>query len=180
MGAATKPWTADELGRLPDGWRYEIDAGELVIMSPGSFRHSAVLVAVAATLRTFVQGQNRGKVIGGEFGFLVHRNPDTLRGVDVAFYSTARLGQLGDPSGFSDVPPDLAVEVHRSSDADLLRKIQQYLDVGVRSVWVVDPEACTWTRHQAGVDPVTLTDPASMVTDAVLPGFTCPLSAFFE
>ena len=29
-----KPWTADELGRLPKPWRYEIDEGELVIMSP--------------------------------------------------------------------------------------------------------------------------------------------------
>lgn len=80
---------------------------------------------MAKTLRTFVQSENRGKVICGEFGFRVHRNPDTLRGVDVAFYSTARLGQLGEPSGFSDVAPDLAVEVHRASDADLIRKVQQ-------------------------------------------------------
>jgi len=28
MATATrKPWTAEELERLPDGWRYEIDRG---------------------------------------------------------------------------------------------------------------------------------------------------------
>ena len=32
--ATNKPWTADELRRIPGGWRYEIDEGELLIMAP--------------------------------------------------------------------------------------------------------------------------------------------------
>ncbi len=37
MATATrKPWTAEELERLPDGWRYEIDEGELIIMTPAA------------------------------------------------------------------------------------------------------------------------------------------------
>ena len=34
-----KPWTADELIRLPQGWRYEIDEVELVVMPPAGFGH---------------------------------------------------------------------------------------------------------------------------------------------
>ena len=39
MRTFTAPWTADELTRLPDGWRYEIDGGKLIIMAPAVRAH---------------------------------------------------------------------------------------------------------------------------------------------
>jgi len=182
MAVSTKkPWTADELVRLPAGWRYEIEDGELVIMSPASWRHNRVVTRVTVVLDTFVRTQGIGQVLAGETGIYVRRQPrETLRGVDVAYWSAERVAQLGDTSGFSKVPPDLAVEVDDPSEPDLKRKVTEYLGAGVRSVWVLDPVEETLTRHAPGEQPRTLGGPDAVVADPVLPGFSCRLDELFE
>jgi Uma2 family endonuclease len=176
-----KPWTADELGRLPQGWRYEIDEGELVIMSPAGRRHSRTVMEIGRRLGNFVRDHGLGEVDGGEFGVYVRREPpQILRGLDVAYYSQQRLARMGaDDEGFPDVPPDLAVEVHLPDEADMQRKVQQYMEAGVLSVWVVDPRRRTLTQHRPGAAPRTLTDPEAAVEDPVLPGFACRLRELF-
>ena len=172
---ARKPWTAAELRRLPAGWRYEIDEGDLVIMSPAGRRHSRLAIRVAAILWHFVETHHLGEVDGGELGVFFGHDPETLRGIDVAFYSTERAKRLGDATGFVDVPPDLAVEVHDPSEPDLRRKVEQYLAAGVRSVWVLDPAAHTLTRHAPRETPQTWADRDALVVEPVLPGFSCRL-----
>jgi Uma2 family endonuclease len=177
--ASSKPWTADELCRLPDGWRYEIDQGELVIMSPARFRHSNVTTSVVLVLGPFVRGRRLGKVITNEPGVLLRRDPDTLRAPDVAFFSHERLRNLGNETGFPDVPPDLAVEVHHPTEPDLTRKVEQYLEAGVRALWVLDPETRSLTRHAPGGPSRTWSDPEAIVEEPVLPGFACRLRELF-
>jgi Uma2 family endonuclease len=110
----------------------------------------------------------------------LRREPlEILRGVDVAFYSHQRLALVGGESGFLSVPPDLAVEVHDPTEPDLSRKVQQYLDAGVRAVWVLDPETRSLTRYAPGEPPRTCTDPAGVIEEPVLPGFTCRLHELF-
>jgi Uma2 family endonuclease len=175
-----KPWTADELSRLPKLWRYEIDEGELVIMSPAGRRHSRILMATGALLRNFVHAHKLGEVVGGEFGVYLQREPQTLRGIDVAFYSSERVKQMGDDDkGFPDVPPDLAVEIHLPDERDMQRKVVQYLAAGVRSVWVIDPDARTLAQHRPGKAPRMLADPEMVVEESVLPGFACRLRELF-
>ncbi len=175
-----KPWTADELDRLPEGWRYEIDEGELVIMSPAGKRHSRLAVRVAAILWNFVEAHNLGEVVGGEFGVYLHREPQTLRGIDAAFYSTERVKQIGgDIEGFPDVPPDLAVEVHLPDERDMQRKVQQYLAAGVRAVWVMDPRKRSLTQYRPGEPAAVIADMNAIVQEPVLPGFECRLLDLF-
>ncbi|BDG59795.1 Uma2 family endonuclease [Caldinitratiruptor microaerophilus] len=180
MSTATrKPWTAEELNRLPEGWRYEIDEGELVIMAPAGWRHGKVTNRVAFVISQFVYPQRLGEVLSGESGFFVRRAPDVLRAPDVAFYSTERTARVGNASDFTRIPPDLAVEVRDPSEPDLSRKVRQYLEAGVRAVWVVDPEARTLTRHAPGEPPRTWADGEAVVEEPVLPGFTCRLRDLF-
>jgi Uma2 family endonuclease len=180
MGAvARKPWTAEELVRLPEGWRYEIDEGELVIMAPAGWRHGKTANRVAFLMSSFVYPRRLGEVLSGEPGFFVRRTPDPRRAPDVAFYSAERAARVGDERGFPEVPPDLAVEVHDPSEPDLGRKVRQYLEAGVRAVWVVDPEARTLTRHAPGEQPRTWSDPEAIVEEPVLPGFSCRLRELF-
>ena len=174
-----KPWTADELGRLPKPWRYEIDEGELVIMSPAGKRHGRLANRIAYYITDFVYEHKLGEVIGGEVGVYLHRDPDILRGIDVAFYSNERNHQAGDVVGFPDVPPDLAVEIHLPDEHDMPRKVAQYLAAGVRSVWVIDPDAATLTQHRPGEAPRTLAGSGEVVEESVLPGFTCRLRDLF-
>lgn len=172
---AKKPWTAAELDRLPQGWRYEIDEGELVIMTPAGRRHWRLTNRIAHLLTTFVEERHIGEVGSGEVGVYLQHDPETLRGVDVAFFSSERAERFKDETGFVRVPPDLAVEVHDPSEPDLHRKVEQYLRAGVRSVWVVDPETRTLTYHRPAQEPTVLSDPDAQVEEPVLPGFTCLL-----
>lgn len=169
------PWTADELKRLPDTHRYEIDEGELVIVSPAGRRHARMVAEITHRLTACVRQHNLGEVGAGELGIYLQRAPQTLRGADIAYFSTERVKQLGDTKGFVDVPPDLVVEVHLPDEYDMPRKVEQYLRAGVRAVWVVDPDAWTLTRHAPGHEPRRWQDPASVVEEPLLAGFGCPL-----
>ena len=175
-----KPWSAEELDRLPEGWRYEIDEGELVIMAPAGWLHGKVTNRVAVLLSRFVDERRLGHVLAGEAGFFVRRNPDVLRAPDVAFYSAERAARIADVTGYPSVPPDLAVEVQDPSEPDLTRKIQQYLQAGVRAVWVVDPFGRTLTRHAPGQAPYTWSKLEAVIEEPVLPGFWCRLGELFE
>lgn len=180
MGVSTKkPWTAEELVRLPEGWRYEIDEGELIIMAPAGWLHGKLTYRVASVLGQFIGERQLGEVLTGEPGFFVRRNPDVLRAPDVAFYSAERAARVEDPMSFPTIAPDLAVEVQDPSEPDLTRKIEQYLQGGVRAVWVVDPLARTLTRHAAGEPSRVWSNPEAVVEEPVLPGFRCQLRELF-
>ncbi|MDQ7801870.1 MAG: Uma2 family endonuclease [Armatimonadota bacterium] len=176
---ARKPWVGEELVRLPEGWRYEIDEGELVIMAPAGFEHGRILSLVDALLRAFVQAHRLGEVVSGDVGIFLGRGPDTLRAPDVAFYSRERLQQIRDRTGFPQVAPDLAVEVHDPTEPDLTRKVHQYLQAGVRAVWVVDPQVRSLTRYAPGEQATVWSDPADVVEEPVLPGFRFHLREVF-
>ena len=143
MAAMTrKPWTAEELQRLPEGWRYEIDEGELVIMTPAGWRHNRAVTRIARLLGNFVEERGLGgEVITNELGILLRQHPvHTLRAPDVG------------------------------------RKVGQYLEAGVRAVWVVDLEARALTRHAPGEEPRTWSGPDALVEEPLLPGFSCRLA----
>ena len=174
-----KPWTADELRRLPDGWRYEIDEGELLIMPPAGFEHGSRTGTVTVLLGGFIHQHRLGKILTGEVGFRLQAGPETLRAADVAFISNERIARITDRKGFPNVPPDLAVEVHDPSEPNLQRKIGQYLAAGVRAVWVIDPDKRPLTRHAPNEAPRTWTDPQALIEEPVLPGFSCRLADIF-
>ncbi len=177
--AKQKPWTADELCRLPEGWRYEIDEGELIITAPAGFEHNDITGNTFVRLWQFVHDHRLGKVLTNETGVYLHHDPDTLRGLDVAFFSNERLVRITDRKGYPDVPPDLAVEVHLPDERDMQRKVQQYLAAGVRSVWVIDPRKRTLTQHRPGKQPALIAEMGATVQEPVLPGFECRLRDLF-
>ncbi len=182
MSSLTKnrPWTADELDRLPRGWRYEIDEGELVILAPAGHRHARVVARITSVLEAFAALHPASEVDSGEIGVCLGTNPETLRGADVAYFSPERAQAIAGDIGFVHVPPDLVVEVHDPSEPDIARKVKQYLHAGVRSVWVADPAAQTLTMHRAVETPVFLSDPDALVKDSVLTGFSVPLRKLFS
>ena len=180
MAVAThKPWTADELRRLPDGWRYEIDEGVLLIMAPAGYRHNRIVSTLARHLGNFAEGRHLGEVITNELGVVLGETRHTLRAADIAFFSNERVARIGDELGFPNVPPDLAVEVHDPSEPNLQRKIGQYLAAGVRAAWVIDPDKRSLTRHAPNEAPRTWTDPQALIEEPVLPGFSCRLADIF-
>ena len=77
----------------------------------------------------------------GEVGVYIRRNPDRVRGADLAFWSNAKLPD-GPPPGFVEVAPDLVVEILSPTDrwVDMHQKIEDYFSIGVGTLWIVDPD----------------------------------------
>jgi Uma2 family endonuclease len=182
MATSTARYTAADLWqmRAPAGVRYELVAGELRTMTPGGAPHGTIAMTVGALLYEHVRANGLGRVMGADTGFWLLRDPDTVRAPDVAFISKARNpGPLS--SGFSEIAPDLAVEVRSPSESrrDMDEKLADYRQTGVRLIWVIEPSSRTVTVYHG--DGRTLTLAAHDVLDGadVLPGFAVPVGRLF-
>ncbi len=80
-----------------------------------------------------------------------------------------------------DLAPDLAVEVLSPSNlpSGILEKVAEYLRVGVRLVWVVDPERDRLTVYDTLGDVRVLSAEDVLEADDVLPGFRLELEDVF-
>lgn len=183
MSTATVPQatllTADAYFALPaDGRRTELVSGSVVEMPSPGFRHGVVCSNVDFALRLYLRDQQRGRVVVNDAGIVTERNPDTVRGPDVAYYSFERLPQSEQPATYSTVAPEFVVEVLSPSDRwkDVLKKIGELLNVGVQIVLVIDPE------RQSGQifyddQPVRLVQAADTLEfPTILPGFQTTLA----
>jgi Uma2 family endonuclease len=173
--------TAEDLWRLPNNQRRELVKGELRTMAPAGFDHGAVIMNLSIRLAQHVKAKRLGIVVGAETGFLLARNPDTVRGADIAFVSTARLPQGERPQGYFPGPPDLAVEVISPGDtnAQVEDKVDDYLKAGARLVWVVNPRRRTVTIHRPQTPPAMLGETETLADDDVVPQFRCSVAEIF-
>ncbi len=154
--------TAEEFYELPEaphGGKMELVCGRTVTHMPVARPHSRLALRIGSRLERFVDEHRLGEV-GVEWGFVLRRNPDSVRGPDVHFVRSDRLSDDPLSPGFFEGSPDLAVEVVSQSDTDseLVGKVQQYLEAGTPRIWVVRPEYRTIEVHYPGVDPHTFHD----------------------
>jgi Uma2 family endonuclease len=177
-----KRMTAEEFLRRPDdGNRYELIEGVLTMMSPVGGDHCEVVAAVTQLLRGHVKQNRLGKVYAGEPGFLLARDPDTVRAPDVAFVSDDRLAKLTDTSGFLETSPDLAVEVISPSDSFsyVEEKARMWLDAGTRMVLLVDPASRTVYVYRGSGRVATLSEQDTLDAGEAVPGWKVPVREFF-
>ena len=167
----------DLLEMKEDVNRHELVRGELVEVTPPGISHGRRSVRIGRLLDEFVEDSDLG-MVGVESGFYLERDPDTVRGPDVWFISRHRLDPDADVEGFSDIVPDLAVEVVSPGDtyAEVTDKVDEYLRAGVRMVWVVDPRFHKVTLYPGGQ---ILSEPDTLTGGEVLPGFSVPVSRLF-
>ncbi|MGL6096876.1 MAG: Uma2 family endonuclease, partial [Fimbriiglobus sp.] len=105
--------TADEFSRLPnpaDGSKQELVRGEVVTIPPPGFRHGDVQGNVLFAVKSYVKQSKTGRVTV-ETGLVTGRDPDSVRGPDVAFWSFARLPADQYPAVYPTVAADLVAEV---------------------------------------------------------------------
>jgi Uma2 family endonuclease len=172
--------TAEELFELQDdGLRHELVEGELRTMAPAGFDHGRVALRIGARILAHVEEQLLGEVLAAETGFVLARDPDTVRAPDVAFVASERA-PLG-TRGFAELAPDLVVEVVSPSDraSEVASKAAMWIDAGVRLVWVVDPQARLAAVHHPGGLVTVLREDGVLDGEDVLPGFRLPLTTVF-
>jgi Uma2 family endonuclease len=169
--------TADELLHvyIPDK-QVELVKGVLVVRELPGLRHARVTMELAIRLGAHVRAAALGRVYA-EAGFKLASDPDTVRGPDIAFIGRDRLPDP-EPAGFTDLAPDLVVEVLSPGDrpGEVLAKVADWLSAGTRLVWVVDParRLARVYRHDGTEQIVTAEQ--SLDGEDVVSDFSCPIA----
>lgn len=187
-----KPMTVEEFLVLPDDpqvermlikgelWEWECEED----MTKPNKRHTSTESMIAHHLLAWAltQPQPRGIVASGEVGCILSQDPDSTVGIDVAYFThDVALRETGDTTLFEG-PPVLAVEILSPNvkyDA-LEAKIRDYLDSGVKLVWVVAPGFKTVTVYRNDDNPRMFAGDDSLSGEPHLPGFRVSVADLFQ
>lgn len=175
--------TAEQLYRLPGGGdRQELLRGMLVSEPVPSHLHGRTVARLAELLLGFVRPRRLGAVCAGDAGFVLARDPDTVRGPDVAFVTEERERRVDPAHPYFPGAPDLAIEVLSPSDRtrEVLGKVSDYLAAGCRLVWVVDPVREEVQVFRSPFSPRVLGGQDELDGEDVLPGFSIRVAEIFE
>ena len=181
MSRLDHPVTAEELLRLPDaGVRRELIRGEVREMTPAGGEHGFVTGDLHGYLFAFVHGRGLGRVTSAKTGFILERDPDTVRAPDCAFFRAERLPKPL-PRGYIEIAPDLVVETLSPGDrrGEMEEKVAAWLAFGVRLLWVIDPVRRRATVHRRGAKPRVIEADGALDGEDVVPGFRCALAELF-
>ena len=179
--ATARVTTAQQVLELDEpGCRHELVGGDLRRMTVAGSWHSIVAAQVVRLLGNHAAARGAGHVTGADGGFLLERDPDTVRVPDAAFTSMVRVPAA--PSrGYIEGPPDFAVEVVSPSDryGEVRDKALMWLASGTRLVWVVEPIARSVTVYRPGAETTLANGEDELTGDDVLPGFAVRVRDLF-
>lgn len=183
---ATSGLTWAEFLELPDEPRYkhaELVDGEVILVNPPTWRHQHVVGSLQASIWVWIRaGSGRGSVtmdppvqIGARRGYLP----------DIAWFREENARPAAGEQ-YVSAPPDLAVEVLSPSTRafDIVRKRTDYARVGVRELWLVDPDGPTALIMRLPDEPrepaefvlVEELEPHGVLRTPLLPGLEIPLT----
>lgn len=144
---------------------------------PGA-RHGMIAARLLVRLGGFVEANQLG-VAFTEVNFNLGRNE---RIPDLSFVAADRIPAAGIPEGVWQIPPDLAIEVISPNDLHekVSNKVLEYLEAGVKQVWIVSPEIRTVTIFRSMEQVQVFSGDRVLESPDLLPGFHCPLAEIFS
>lgn len=159
------------------GKQVELVRGRVVVKEPPGYRHGDITARLAFELMKYVREQDLGQIVVGDPGFTLERNPDTVRGPDIAFVQRARVPDPL-PTAFAEFAPDLVAEVLSPHDrpGEILSKVGDWLDAGTRLVWLIDPQRRVARVYRVDGTETLLDETDALRGEDVIPGFTCALA----
>jgi Uma2 family endonuclease len=174
-----RPWTRAELLRLPDdGNRYEVLDGELFVTPLPEGPHQACSVRLASALLAYCDAHQIGVVLGPS---AVVWGDNELQ-PDIAVLPCT--SDLLHGREWREYPrPLLVVEIASPSTRrrDATRKRRAYLDLGIPTYWIVEPQRGQVAVIRPNAPDVLVTDVLEWRPDESLPplqirvaGFTLP------
>jgi Uma2 family endonuclease len=183
MATALDLLTADEFALLPtELGPAELVRGRILRLTPPKVHHGIICSNVGFLLRSFVQPRGLGRVLMNDTGVITQRDPDTVRGPDVAYFSFARLPADWEPNRYADVAPEIAVEVRSPTDrwSQIVSKIGEFLELGTDVGVILDPDSKTAHLYQPDEAPRVLGGDELLEFPTVLPGFSVPVRELFR
>ena len=180
---ATALVTSEQYLALPDQFdqngnriKDELIGGEIVKMPPASPLHDVIKNEVSSIIGEFLKTNTHlGLKSLVEIGFHLSKYDTCIPDVSVV-----KRDRIDLTARILDGAPDLAIEVVSPSDtaSHLKIKVDAYLANGSESVWVVFPEFRSIVVHRVG--SMRELKGNQKMEDPLLPGFSVPVSAFFE
>lgn len=182
MSIATKlNYTPEDLLSMPDRGVQDLIDGQLVERHV-SFETSMIALIINGRLMAHVVANKLGWVAQSDGGLQIFDDaPMKVRFADGAFVSRARSPHRpGD--GHLRVAPDLVIEVVSPIDvaAEIDVKVAEYLNAGVRLIWVVYPETRAVNVFRPGGQDSRLTESETLSGEDVVPGFELPVAEIFD
>jgi Uma2 family endonuclease len=183
--AATNLMTAEEFydwSHQPENRerRFELEHGEVVEMSLPGKLHCLVCGNASGILWLYRRTAKNGNVYTNDMGIVLERDPDTVRGPDVAYY-LEKTKYEDQERKYPDTMPALVVEVLSPNDriGKMQKRINRFLAKGVAMVWLLDPDSQTVTVYLPAQLPIVLEGDEEVGGQGVLPGFQCKAAEFF-
>jgi Uma2 family endonuclease len=157
---------------------YEIVNGQPEEKEMAGGKHGVISTNLSGELRSYSKTTRRGLVCS-EVNFKIGQNE---RIPDIAFVTAERLPPDGMPEGVVGFPPDLAVEIISPNDVHdkVSEKVLEYLEAGVRQVWLVSPKLRSITIFRSPTDVQVFAGDRELVCEDLLPGFRCSLKEIFQ
>ncbi len=163
-----------------DGMRHELIRGELTTMTHPGAEHGRVAATTAAFLFNHARKTGSG-VTMGEAGFVLARDPDTVRAPDTAFIAKERAEAIGRTPKYWPEAPALAVEVISPNDTrrEVHDKALEWLAAGSTIVLVLDPPKRTATVYSGGGETHVYGEQDTLDLNDAVPGFTVSVAELF-
>lgn len=179
-GDLPKLMTAEEFmeADLGEGC-FELVLGEPVRVQPTMPLRGLICANVAFSLDGYGRSSGRGYVLM-RVAIVTDRDPDTVRGPDLSFYSEERWPRSQVGETLPPIPPDLVVEVGTPGRrVELIRKLVDYLRCGISLIWYLNTEHrfVAVFRPDDG-PPLVFQEGDRIECLPELPGFSCPVSDF--
>jgi Uma2 family endonuclease len=155
----------------------ELDHGRVSVQPFLSWRAGSASCNICVALATHAKANGLGQVYAAKTGFQL--DVATVRAPSTSLVRRTRV----DPSsGFIAGAPDLAVELHENGRSliQLMRKVKQYFAAGTHTVWIVDPDRKEVQILEASGTDRLLQNDDVLEAPELLPGFSTPISEFFE
>ena len=121
-----------------------------------------------------------GVTFAAETGFLLSRDPDTVRAPDATFVAFERAEAVGRTERDRPGPPDFVAEVISPGDtfAEVEAKTLDWLASGTKLVLVMDPARRTATTYRGPEDVQVHTEDTLLDLGDAVPGWRVALADF--
>ncbi|HYH63907.1 MAG TPA: Uma2 family endonuclease [Urbifossiella sp.] len=172
--------TAEQYSELPDDGRCtELVRGRIVEVTRPTSAHGYYCAKVGCTIGSHVRANDLGRVVSNRSGVTTRRDPDTVRGPDVAFYSYERVPRGPLPKGYWPAP-ELVFEVRSPSNTwrEINGKLSEYFAANVKVVCVLDPDTSLLWVYTPDHPPRQLTTDQELTLPEVFPDFRVPVREF--
>lgn len=127
--------------------RYEIIDGEVKQLPTPVYKHQRIVLRLGRFLDSLAEENRLGAVLPAPYDVVIRRSPLRTRQPDLLFISHERAQTIPDlpDQPRLEIAPDLVIEVLSPSDtaSEWLEKLRDYHQIGVREVWVVDPQSAS-------------------------------------